>query len=71
MTWSKDPDGAGWYYVVHKGVRTVGRYDPLEADGTVRRYPVSLVRSGATLMVAEITAWCRIPDPPPVPLDLQ
>jgi hypothetical protein len=71
MTWSKEPDGAGWYYVVHKGMRTVGRYDPLEADGTARRYPVSLVRSGATLMVAEITAWCRIPDPPPIPPDLQ
>lgn len=71
MTWSKEPGGAGWYYVVHKGVRTVGRYDPTEADGTVRLYPVSRVGSDATFTGSEITVWCRIPDPPPLPADLQ
>jgi hypothetical protein len=71
MEWTKEPDGAGWYYVVHKGVRTVGRYDPREADGAVRLFPVNLVGLHATFAVAEITAWCRIPDPPPVPPDLQ
>jgi hypothetical protein len=71
MIWTKQPGGAGWHYVVHKGVQTVGRYDPREADGTVRLFPVNLVDLHATFTVAEITAWCRIPDPPPIPAELQ
>jgi hypothetical protein len=72
MIWTKEPGAPGLYLVVFKGERTAANYNPgPHPDGSIPIFPVDLIGSDSSFMVGEITAWCRIPDPPPLPPELQ
>lgn len=72
MNWTEEPAEPGLYLVMFRGNLTAAQLEPsCHEDGSPNIYRVNLIGSDDCFRVAKITAWCRIPDPPPLPAELQ